>query len=173
MVLAVARVTRRDLGHLALGDLARVEQRRGLHRGEAHRVGAERREIERVHLHRVDVRGVGGGRPSGAHRQRDVDVAEQQPHPRLVQRPRAVHLDVRVALRRPRADGVDVLHERERLAGHVVAAAGAGEVDLGAGDAGVFDGAGHDVEQQLRLGLVGVANHRRDAPADDRDVVGV
>ena len=115
--LAVTPAAGRDLGHLALGDLARVDQRPGLQRGERRGVDAERREVVRVHLHRVDERRVGGRRPTRAHDHRDVDVAELQPEPRLVHRPRAVHLDVRVALRRPRADGVDVLHERERLAG--------------------------------------------------------
>ena len=48
--------------------------------------------------------------------QRRVDVAGLDLHPRLVERPGAVHLDVRLGDRRPGADGVERDHERERLA---------------------------------------------------------
>ena len=92
--LAVAAAARRDLRHVALGDLARVDQRACLERREAQRVDAERREVVRVHLHRVDQRGVGGRRTTGTGDHRDLDVTVVQTKPRFVHRPRAVHLDV-------------------------------------------------------------------------------
>jgi len=42
---------------------------------------------------------------------------------------------------------------------HVVAASGTGEVEIGSTDAGVLDGAGDDVEEELDLGLVRVTHH--------------
>ena len=108
--------------------------------------------------------GIAGRGATGAGDDRDLDVALLEPQPRLVERPRAVHLHVRVALRRPRADRVEVRHERERLAGDVVARAEAGEVDVGAGEAERLERVGDHAQQQLGLGEVGAADHRASAP---------
>ena len=91
---AVAATARRDLGHVALGDLSGVDQGTRLERREAQRVDAERREVIRVHLHRVDQRGVGRRRTTRTGDHRDVDVTVVETKPRFVHRPRAVHLDV-------------------------------------------------------------------------------
>ena len=111
------------LGHRALvGDPASITARawraakvRGSAPSGSEEVG--------VHLHRVDQRRVAGGGSARTGDDGDLDVALLQPEPRLVQRPGAVHLDVRVPLGWPRPDGVEVRDERERLAGDVVATA--------------------------------------------------
>ena len=120
--LRVTATACRDLRHVALGDLARVDQRARLERGEAQRVDAEWCEVVGVHLHRVDQRGVRSRRAARTGDHRDLDVTVVQAEPRLVERPRSVHLHVRVAFGRPRADGVEVADERERRARDVVAA---------------------------------------------------
>ena len=143
---------------------------RGLQRGERRRVEPERREVVRVELQRPDLPGRARRRAPVAVHEHEIDVALLQAGPPLVHRPRAVHLDVRLRDRRPRADGLDGLHERERLAGEVVAAARHGEPDVVPVDARHADRLLGDVEHHLRLGDLGAA-HRRDLPvADDRDV---
>ena len=104
---------------------------------ERHVVGPERHEVVRVVLEaRATSRRSPRERDARGEHERDVDVAVLQPHPRFVQRPRAVHLDVRLRDRRPRAGGLEHLHERERAAGEVVGAARAREADVAAVDAG-------------------------------------
>ena len=63
--------------------------------------------------------------------QRGVDLAGQQLDVGLVQRPRGVHLDVRLVDRRHRADRVDRRDERKGAAGKVVRRSGAPEADVG------------------------------------------
>ena len=165
---ALAPGADRHLGHRPLVGDAGADHRPGLQGGEGERVGAEGGEVVGVHLHRVDERRVAGGRPARAGDHGDVDVALLQPEPGLVERPGAVHLDVAVPLGRPGADGVEVHDEREGLAGDVVAAAEAGEVDVGPGEAQRGEGVGDDLHQQLDLGLLGVADHRGLRPSPRR-----
>ena len=170
--LALAPGADRHLGHRALVGDTRGDHRPGLEGGEGERVGTQGSQKVRVHLHRVDQGRITGGRAARTGDHGDLDVALLQPQPGLVQGPGPVHLHVAVPLRGPGADGVQVGHEREGLAGDVVAAAEAGEVDVGPGEPERGDGVGDGLHQQLGLGLVGVADHRGLGPADDGDVGG-
>ena len=88
----------------------------------------------RVHLHGIDQGRIAGRGAAGSGDHGDLDVALLQAEPRFVEGPGAVHLHVGVPLGRPGADGVQVGDEGEGLAGDVVAAAQAREVDVGAGE---------------------------------------
>jgi len=83
--------------------------------------------------------------------QRRVEVAVLEAHPRLVERPRPVHLDVRLLDRGPRTDGVETGDEGEGRADQVVTAARHGESDLLAGDARALDGLGDHRHEHLDL----------------------
>ena len=65
-----------------------------------------------------------------------VELAELELHPRLVEGEGAVHLDVALLDRRPRADAVEGHDEAEPDAGEVVGGARAGEADVVLGDVG-------------------------------------
>ena len=90
----VAAGARGDLGHLALGRLAGVEHRARLQGGDADAVRPERLRVVRIELQRQHVADVAQRRLAERVHQRGVDVAALEAHPRFVQRPRAVHLDV-------------------------------------------------------------------------------
>ncbi len=168
--VALAPGPHRHLGHRPLVGDAGGDHRPGLEGGEGQRVGAQGGQEVRVHLHRVDQGRVAGRGAPGAGDHGDLDVALLQAEPRLVERPGAVHLHVGVPLGRPGADGVQVGDEGEGLAGDVVAAAEAGEVDVGPGQPERCEGVGDGLHQQLGLRLVGVTDHRGLGPADDGDV---
>ncbi len=121
----------RDRGHLLGGDGARVEHGACLEAGERDRVRPERPVVVGVQLAGHHPGQVARRRLRVAVDQRRVGVAGLDLQPRLVQRPRAVHLDVALLDRRPRPDRVERHHEAERLPGEVVGAARAGEADLG------------------------------------------
>ncbi len=162
----------RHLGHGPLVGDAGGQHGSGLQGGEGQRIGAQRGQEVGVHLHRVDEGRITGRGPARAGDNGDVDVALGQAQPGLVQGPGPIHLDVAVALGGPGSDGVEVGHEREGLAGDVVARAQAGEVDVGPGQAQGHQGVGDHLHEQLDLGLVGVADHLGLGPADDGDVGG-
>ena len=100
-----------DSRKIALAVSPRVEKGARLQCGDADRVRPERRDAVGIELQRHHVGDVAQRRLAERVHQRRIDVAALEAYPRLVQRPRAVHLDVRVALRRPGADRIDVLHE--------------------------------------------------------------
>ncbi len=85
--------------------------------------------------------------------QGEVDVAELHADDGLEQRPGAIHLDVRLVDRGPRADAVDVGDEGERHAGQVVAAASDGEVDVVPIEPGLADHIVDDVHDHDGLGV--------------------
>ena len=74
-----------------------------------------------------------------------------QPHPRLVQRPGTVHLDVRFLLGRPGADGVERIDEGEGDTAEVVAAARDDEAHLILGQATPVERLAHHGHEHLHL----------------------
>ena len=140
-----------DPGEVLLGGLAGVEQRPGLQRREADRVGPQRAEDVGLELQREHPADVTGRALAEGVDQRGVDVAVLQPDPRLVEREGAVHLDVRLRDRRPRADGVERRHEGEGLTGEVVGRAGAGEAHVLRREAGRLQRLPDDGQQDLHL----------------------
>jgi hypothetical protein len=140
-----------DLGHVLLGEGAGIETGSRLQRGERRRIGPQRGGVVRVELAAQHTAEVTGRRLAVAEDQRDVDLAHLQLDPRLVQRPRAVHVDVRFGDGRPRPEAVERHHEREPLAGEVVGAAGADEVDPVLGDARLLHDLGEDRHEHLDL----------------------
>ena len=132
----------------------RVEHRLRLERGQRHVVGADRREVVRIELERQRLaQRSAQARPARREHERDIDVTVLEPHPRLVQRPRAVHLHVRLGDRRPRARGFEHLHERERAAGEVVGAARAREAHVAPRHPDVGERLGDRRQQHQGLGL--------------------
>ena len=111
---------RRDRASVAA---ARLEVRARLQRGHVDHRRPQRHDVVRVGLQRHDLVQVTGRRLAEAVDERAVDLAGLDRDPRLVQRPRRVHLDVALPDRRPRADRVEARHERERPALEVVEAA--------------------------------------------------
>ncbi len=138
VALGVAAAARGHLGHVALAVLALVEQRPGLQRRQADGVGSERRQGVGVELEDQRLGGLAHRRAAEAEDQRRVDLAGLDLHPGLVERPGAVHLDVRLRDRRPGADGVHGADEGEGLAREVVGAARDREADLLLRDAGAL-----------------------------------
>ena len=171
VVLGRRPVAGDQLGDVALGGLAGVEQGPVLQRGQRPRVGAERGQVVRIDLDRVERARVGVGVLPDAGGDGGVDVALQEAHERLVHGEGAVHLHVRLVDRRPGAVGVDVGHEREGLARQVVTGAETGEADVVLGETGALEGPLHGGEHHLGLGVLGAAQHRRLRVPDDGDVV--
>ena len=91
------------LGEVPLAGLARVQQRPRLDAGERDGIHPERSHHVRVGLEREHLAGPPGRGLPGPDHERDVDVAQLQPQPGFEQRPCAVHLDVALVHRRPRA----------------------------------------------------------------------
>ena len=158
-----------DLRHVALGPAGLLEPSARLQRGERHRVGPERRDDVGVELRRQHLGQVARRRLAEAVDERRLRLAGLDLHPRLVERPGTVHLDVRFGDRRPGADGVERHHEREGLARQVVARSRAGEVERPR-DTRALDRFVHHRHQDLDF----VAQLRRADSArrerDDRDV---
>src|SRR5437870_9215743 len=140
---------RDDIGEVALRVTVRFEERPRLERGDAHRVGPERRDIVRIVLESEDLVGVADGRLAEGVDEGRVDVADLEADPRLVERPGAVHLDVRFDDGRPGADGVERADEGERRAGEVIAAPRHGEADLFLRDPRAPDGLVHYRKKHL------------------------
>ena len=80
---------------------------RRLQRGHVDHRRPQRQHVVRVVLQRHDLVQVAGRRLAEAVHERAVDLAGLDRDPRLVQRPRRVHLDVALAHRRPRAHRVE------------------------------------------------------------------
>src|SRR5207253_10033549 len=112
----------------------------GLQRSDADRVRPQWRGEVRIELYGHDLGQVAQRWLPECVHQRRVDVAVLQSDPCLVQRPGAVHLDVRLADRRPGADRVESFDESERHTGQVIAASGNGEPDVLLADARALDG---------------------------------
>ncbi len=127
----------RHLGHLLGGPLAGVQAEAGLQARHRHRVRPQRRDGVRVGLQgQYPAQDAGRGLAEAVD-QRGVDLAGQDLDVGLVQRPRGVHLDVRLVDRRHGADRVDRRDERKCPAGKVIRGAGAPEADIGLLDARV------------------------------------
>ncbi len=147
----VAPAARGDVREVAFGVPARVQVGAGRHRSQRDLVEPEGRQVIRVELQGHDLPQVTlGGLAERVH-QRGVDVPVLQPHPRLVQGPGAVHLDVALRDRRPGADRVERRDKRERYARQVVAAARAGEPDLGTVQADLLEHIGDHRLQHFGL----------------------
>ena len=168
-----SRVTslRHDLGEILLAPTFAREHGLRLERRQRHVVGADRREVVRIELERQRLaQRHAQTRAARREHERHVDVAVLQPHPRLVERPRTVHLHVRLGDRRPRTRGFEHLHERERSAGEIVGAARAREADITPGHADGRQRLGDRRQQHQGLGLAGLLLQRRLGKRDDRDV---
>ena len=127
---------RRDLRHVLLGPQPGLDAEPRLQRRDRHRVRPQRGhqvgvELQREHPPQLGARGL-----AEAVGQRDVRLAGHDLHPRLVQRPGAVHLHVRFHDRRDGADRVHRLHEGERPPGQVVRRPRAPEPDVALGQPG-------------------------------------
>ena len=129
-----------DGGERGLVGVARVDEGLRLEGGEGDGVGPQGCHVVRVELAGQDVaHGAGRGLAVRVD-ERGVGLAGEELGPRLVQRPGAVHLDVRLGDRRPGADAVEGHGEGEGAAGEVVAGAGAGEADVRGLQAGLRRG---------------------------------
>ena len=138
VLLGVGERTVHHLGHRPLVPEAGVDARAGLEAGERDGVGPQRRHRVGVELERERTTQHAGRALAEAVDQRGVDLAGLDLDPRLVERPRGVHLDVRLVDRRDHPDRVDGLHERERPPGQVVRGPGAPEADVATGPAGLL-----------------------------------
>ena len=122
----------RDLGHVAASvALPASSSARAWSAARLTESGHSGADVVRVELAGEHLGQVAGRRLAVAVDERGVDVAELELHPRLVQRPGAVHLDVDSpgsAATAPTPSSVD--HEGERRAGEVVGGARAGEADV-------------------------------------------
>ena len=163
-------VARRDLRELALVRDVGRDRRARLQRREVDGRRPERRHRVRV-VHEVeDLVDVAERRLPEPVDQRRVDVADLDGDPRLVERPRGVHLDVALLDRRPRPHRVEPLDERERTAGEVVARARHGEPDVVARDPRLRDRVTHDRDDELDLVALPVVVRDVLREPDDRDV---
>ena len=167
----VASTARHDLGEVAFGGLAGVDQRIGLQTRDRGVIEAERRDGVRIGLQWEHVTRCARRRLARADHERGLDVTEHQAVPRLVQRPRAVHLDVRLIDRRPGADPVDVRDEREGSARQVVAAPGDGELDVVAVHARATEQVVHAAHDHHLLGILEQPVRRCLRHRDDGNVV--
>ena len=126
---AVGDVRRGDLGDV--GEPAAVTHRLRLQPGKPAGVRVERRDRVGVELQRQGAVELTARRPGERVDQRGVDVLVLQHRDRLGERERTVHLQVRLADRRPRPDCIKCADEGEREALQVVARPGDGEADVG------------------------------------------
>ena len=120
--------------HVRFGPCSRVEARAGLQGCERTSVRPQRGDGVRVGLQRQHLVGVRCRRLAESVGQSHIHLAGGDLHPRLVQSPRGVHLDVRFVDRRNGPDRVDRGDERESAPGKVIRGPRAPEVDVGAGD---------------------------------------
>ena len=161
-----------DLGHLLGGPLPGVQSEPGLQTGGRHGVGHQRRHRVRVGLHRQHAAQHAGAGLAEAVDQRGVDRAGQDLDVGLVERPRGVHLHVRLVDRRDRTDRVDRREERECPPGKVIRRARAPEPDIGLLEAEVLVELGEARHQHLDAvgGAFGAAHMRGMGEADDGNV---
>ena len=161
---------RRDLGELTLTDGSRLEQRARLQPGEVDQRRPQGRDRVRIALQREHLVHVRQRRLPEAVDQRAVDLAGLDRDPRLVERPRRVHLDVALPHRRPRARTVEALDEGERATTQVVAGARDREADVVAAHAGLADRLLHHGDDELDLVALAVLLGRLLRERDDPDV---
>src|SRR5258708_7181388 len=82
--------------------------------------------------------------------------------PCLIEGPRAVHLEVGFADRRPCSDPIERRHERERSADEKIGASGDGEPDVLDGEADLPERTAHDGLHELGLLPIGVPPDARE-----------
>ena len=126
----------RDPREILLVPISRLEVSARLERRHVDHRRPQRQDVIGVGLQRHDLVKIAGRRLAEPVHERAVDLAGLDRDPRLVQRPRRVHLDVALTDRWPRAHGVETHDKRERPALQIVQAPRTGEADLVARDAG-------------------------------------
>ena len=152
IVPGVAPRARHHLGHVALGDQARVQHQARLQRRQRNAVDPQGRHVIGIELLRQHDRQFARRGLAEAVDQRRVGVAHTNFEDGLIQCPGRVHLHVRFLDRRHRAEGVDTRHEGEGRSLQVVATAGAHEIHiLGVVEADLFKGARQHRHDQFHL----------------------